>query len=133
MASFYPRSVYDGLDFEVKKSDEPMFQMFRNETFRNTVGGAIAISELNEGGVTLFVQCKFYNNYGEQGGAIDADRGGALIAIGNTFSNDARLLKQTDGMKEVIEGRQRIEANLDKMSDDGKARRLLSSQQAGDN
>ena len=54
-----------------------------------------------------------------EGAAINADRGGALFAFGNYFSNDERLLKQNDGAKELIENRQRIEAKLnDKRYDD---------------
>ena len=50
-----------------------MFQMFQNETVRNTVGGAFLLQNLNTGGVSFFNMCNFYNNFGDNGGAIKAD------------------------------------------------------------
>lgn len=86
--------------------------MFLNETVRNTVGGAFLLKNLNTGGVSLFNKCTFYNNFGDNGGAIYADKGGNLFCLDNHFSNDISYLKINQGMQEILDSRAEVEAKL---------------------
>ena len=95
--------------------------MFQQETIRNTVGGAIFIRSLNNGGVTFLDRCTFYNNFGQEGGSISADRGGIIFAQANSFSNDPRYLSFTEGILEIIEfklkegGQEEDESGLERL------------------
>ena len=74
---------FKGFDLEMRS--EPFIQMFQNETFTNTIGGAIDIDNLNSGGVTIVFDSVFYNNFGRKTnpyafGSIMLDRGGIILA-----------------------------------------------------
>ena len=70
------------------------------------------MKNLNAGGISLFSKCTFYNNFGDNGGAIYADKGGILFCLDNHFSNDFSYLKINPGMQEILDSRAEVEAKL---------------------
>ena len=47
---------------------------------------------MNNAGLSIFEECIFYNNMGEEGAAINLVEGGGIISIANIFSLDPRYL-----------------------------------------
>ena len=105
MVALESGTVFSGKDFSLSMQGTPYFQLFLNETVRNTVGGAIFVASLNTGGMTVLNNCTFFNNFGLEGGSIKVDNGGIIYAVDNRFSNDVSFLETTDRMDEILQGK----------------------------
>ena len=82
-------AVFDGSKYSFLRQEDNNrihSHLFFNETISNTIGGAIVVKNTNNAGVTILMDCLFYNNFGTEGGSINIDEGGALIAINVNFS-----------------------------------------------
>ena len=81
-------AVFDGSSYTHPKASNSIIHLhfFKNETISNTVGGAVVIMNMNDVGVTMFIDCNFHNNFGAEGGSINMNEGGKLIAINVKFS-----------------------------------------------
>ena len=78
-------------------------QTFKNDTIKNTAGGAIVVRNLNMLGYTFVQNCTFFNNFNLEGGAINFLRGGSLISFDNNFSLDLGYLDIPKDMYDLMQ------------------------------
>ena len=92
--------------------ERPFIQFFKNETIYDNIGTAINFKNLNNAGVTIVENCKFENNVGTYGGAINMEEAGSLIGYKNHFSLDKANLVVPDEILDLINLKQEHEIKL---------------------
>ena len=97
-------AVFDGSSYVKPKASNSAIHLhfFRNETISNTVGGAVVIMNMNDAGVTMFIDCNFHNNFGAKGGSINMNEGGKLIAINVSFSLEKTYSSVPLALRELV-------------------------------
>ena len=98
-------------DFALQDSGHIYLQMFLNETFENTFGGALYFNELNTGGMAIVMNSTFYNTFGVNGGAIYMARAGIIYARNVTFSGDPGFKKRSEHLEELLAAKIETERN----------------------
>jgi len=64
---------------------------------------------MNEAGVTFFIDCNFYNNFGKEGGSINIDEGGTLFAINVNFSLNRGYLSIPEALINLVKAKQKLD------------------------
>lgn len=106
-------SVFDGSNYMQPTVSKTKFHLhtFINETVTHTAGGAILIKNMNQAGVTLFIDCTFRGNYGTDGGSILMQEGGALIAINVEFTLDAGSNVMPETLSKIIKAKEWLDSS----------------------